>query len=123
MLKKVAFTMYPVTDVSRARDFYENRLGLKPGSVGNQGEQYWIEYDLAGGGCFALTNFTEEKPSASAGGTVAFEVEDLDRLMADLKSHGVEFRSDVIHGPACRMAVCLDTEGNSLLLHQLNAKA
>lgn len=123
MLKKVAFTMYPITDVPRARDFYENKLGLTIGSHGNQGDNWWIEYDLPGGGCFALTNFTDEKPSANSGGTIAFEVEDLDKLIADLKAQNVAFRSDVIHGPNCRMSVCLDSEGNSILLHQLNRKS
>src|SRR5262245_5182372 len=122
MFRKVAFTMYPITDVARARDFYENSLGLTPGSVGNQGEQYWVEYDLPEGGCLALTNFIPDKPSESAGGTIALEVEDLDRLMTDLKGKGVTFRSDVIHSPVCRMAVCLDSEGNSILLHQLKPK-
>ncbi|HEX8900327.1 VOC family protein [Vitreimonas sp.] len=122
MLKKVAFTMYPIQDVGRARDFYEKKLGLTLGSHGNQGDKWWIEYDLPGGGCVALSNFTDEAPSANAGGTIAFEVEDLDALMARLKSDGVEFRSGVIPGPHCRMAVCLDSEGNSLLLHQLNPK-
>ncbi len=122
MFKKVAFTMYPVTNVPRARQFYEETLGLKRGSMGNQGEGYWIEYDLPGGGCLALTNFTPAKPSDAAGGTIAFEVEDLDRLMGDLKSKGVTFKSEVIDTPACRMAVCLDSEGNSILLHQLKPK-
>jgi hypothetical protein len=85
MFKKVAFTYYPVTDVARARKFYEETLGLKSGSAGNQGDNWWVEYDLPGGGCLALTNFTKEKPSDTAGGTIAFEVEDLDRLMTDLK--------------------------------------
>jgi catechol 2,3-dioxygenase-like lactoylglutathione lyase family enzyme len=31
-LKKVAFITYPVIDVARARDFYENKLGLTIGS-------------------------------------------------------------------------------------------
>ena len=122
MLKKVAFTMYPITDVPRARRFYEEALGLTLGSNGNQGEKWWIEYDLPGGGCLALTNFIEDKPSGAAGGTIAFEVEDLDALIADLKAKGVEFKSDIIHGPVCRMAVCLDSEGNSILLHQLEPK-
>lgn len=122
MFKKVAFTMYPVTDVARARGFYEGTLGLEAGSVGNQGEGWWIEYDLPGGGCLALTNFTGDKPSDTAGGTIALEVEDLDRLMAELKGKGVRFKSDVIHSPVCRMAVCLDSEGNAILLHQLKAK-
>jgi predicted enzyme related to lactoylglutathione lyase len=122
MFKKVAFTMYPVTNVTRARAFYEETLRLKRGSMGNQGEQYWVEYDLPGGGCLALTNFIPDAPSDKAGGTIAFEVEDLDGLMADLKSKGVKFTSDVIESPVCRMAVCLDSEGNSLLLHQLKPR-
>ena len=122
MLKKVAFTMYPIQDVGRARDFYEKKLGLSLGSHGNQGDKWWIEYDLPGGGCVALTTFTDEAPSANAGGTIAFEVADLDALVARLTADGVEFRSDIIPGPHCRMAVCLDSEGNSLLLHQLNPK-
>ncbi|MGH8223742.1 MAG: VOC family protein [Woeseiaceae bacterium] len=122
MFRKVAFTMYPIKDVARARAFYEETLGLEPGMGGGQGEMYWIEYDLPDGGCLALTNTTGEDPSAEAGGTVALEVEDLSRLMEDLKSKGVRFTSEVIRGPKCRMAVCLDSEGNSILLHQLDAK-
>lgn len=41
--------------------------------------------------------------------------------LAKLKAEAVAFQSDVLRGPRCRMAVCLDGEGNSLLLHQLNA--
>jgi predicted enzyme related to lactoylglutathione lyase len=122
MFKKVAFTMYPVTDVARARKFYEETLGLKAGSVGNQGEGYWVEYDLPGGGCLAITNFVKDTPSAGAGGTIAFEVEDLDRLIDDLKKKDVMFKSDIIQTPVCRMAVCVDSEGNSILLHQLKRK-
>jgi predicted enzyme related to lactoylglutathione lyase len=122
MFEKIAFTMYSVTDVARARSFYETTLGLEVGMHGSHGEMHWVEYDLPGGGCLALTNFTQEEPSASAGGTIAFEVEDLDRLIADLKAKSVVFRSDVIESPVCRMAVCLDSEGNSILLHQLEPK-
>jgi predicted enzyme related to lactoylglutathione lyase len=122
MFKKIAFTMYPIVDVPRARAFYEQTLGLKLGSHGNRGDQWWIEYDLPGGGCLALTNFTGEQPSASSGGTVAFEVADLNALIADLKGKNVTFKSDIIDTPVCRMAVCLDSEGNSLLLHQLKPK-
>lgn len=122
MFEKVAFTIYPITDVPRARRFYEETLGLEAGSVGNQGDGYWIEYDLPGGGCLALMNFGTDKPSASAGGTVALEVDDLDDVMQDLREKGVTFTTELIKGPACRMAVCLDSEGNSLLLHQLDDK-
>ena len=76
-----------------------------------------------GGSCVALTNFIPDEPSAAAGGTIAFEVEDLDALIADLKSKGATFRGDVVVGPNCRMTTCLDTEGNSIILHQLNPKS
>ena len=101
---------------------HRRAASLKIGSHGNQGDKWWIEYDLPGGGCLALTNFTSEQPSANSGGTVAFEVEDLDALIADLKSRKVEFKSDILDSPVCRMAVCLDSEGNSILLHQLKPK-
>jgi predicted enzyme related to lactoylglutathione lyase len=123
MISKVAFTMYPVTDVARARAFYEETLGLEAGSVGgDDGRGYWVEYDLPGGGCFAITNFIADAPSENAGGTVAFEVSDLDRLIDDLKARDVTFRGDIVHSPVCRMAVCLDPEGNSILLHELKKK-
>ncbi len=120
MIKKLAFTMYPVSDVPRARKFYEQTLGLEPGMAGGREGMWWIEYDLPGGGCLAITNTTGSAPGGGA--TVALEVENLDRLIADLKRQAVPFKSDLIHGPNCRMAVCLDSEGNQLLLHQLNPK-
>jgi predicted enzyme related to lactoylglutathione lyase len=122
MLKKVAFTMYPIRDVARARRFYEEALGLKVGLNGNHGDKWWIEYDLPGGGCIALANFVSDEPSAAAGGTIAFEVEDLDALIARLTSMGAPFRGGIVRGPNCRMITCLDSEGNSIILHQLNHK-
>jgi predicted enzyme related to lactoylglutathione lyase len=122
MIRKVAFTMYPATDIPRARKFYEETLGLTAGMAGGRGDMWWIEYDLPGGGCIALTNTTGGKPATNAGGTIALEVEDLDALIDKLKAAGVEFMGERVHGPRCRMQMCKDSEGNALLLHQLNPK-
>jgi predicted enzyme related to lactoylglutathione lyase len=119
MLNKVAFTMYPVTDMARARAFYEETLGLGPSRSGATSR--WVEFDLPGGGCLAITNVTQGEPSAGAGGTIAFEVEDLPALIADLKAKGVTFPNDDIESPVCRMAICLDSEGNSIILHKLKS--
>jgi predicted enzyme related to lactoylglutathione lyase len=119
-VRKVAFSLLPIVDVPRARKFYEETLGLAVGMHGGREGRWWIEYDLPGGGCLALSNAIESQPSANAGGTLALEVDDLARLMDRLKTEGVVFKSDVIHGPRCRMAVCLDSEGNALLLHELD---
>lgn len=89
MFKKVAFTMYPVKDPKRARSFYEETLGLTVGKNSSNG--VWTEYDLPGGGCLALLANEEIKPSADSGGSIALEVEDLDALIARLKTEGVQF--------------------------------
>jgi len=121
MFKKVAFTLYPVIDMERARNFYEKTLQLPLGksSVGGT----WIEYDLPAGGCFVITNLLKDvTPSSSAGGSIAFEVEDLDKLVEHLKAEGVKFKLEPFASPVCRMAVIFDSEGNSITLHQLKRK-
>lgn len=120
MLQKVAFTMYPVKDAARARAFYEEKLGLRVGSHAPNG--VWTEYDLPGGGCLALFKTDDIEPSSGAGGTVAFEVADLDALLARLESEGVEVKARMIHSPVCRMSIILDPEGNSLILHELKKR-
>jgi predicted enzyme related to lactoylglutathione lyase len=117
MLSKVAFTMYPVTEMARARAFYEETLGLPPSTSGASSP--WVEFDLPGGGCLAITTVTPNAPSANAGGTIAFEVEDLPALVADLKAKGVAFAAEGIESPVCRMAICLDPDGNAIILHKL----
>ena len=120
MLKKVAFTMYPVKDPQRARSFYEKTLGLTAGSQAGSG--MWTEYDLPGGGCLALFKTDDIKPSSDSGGAVALEVEDLDALNARLKKEGVQFKAEMIHSPVCRMSVIVDSEGNGIILHELKKK-
>ena len=117
MLNKVAFTMYPVKDMARARAFYEDTLGLGPSR--NGATSPWVEFDLPGGGCLAITTVTPNEPSASAGGTIAFEVEDLPSLVDDLKAKGVTFAAEGIESPVCRMAICKDPDGNAIILHKL----
>jgi len=119
MINKVAFTMYPVENLQRARDFYENTLKLPLGNVfGENGN--WVEYDLPGGGCFAITDMVEGlKPSSDAGGSIAFEVDDLDALVSRLKDENVNFKMDIFPTPVCRIAVIYDSEGNAVTLHQL----
>ncbi len=119
MMKKVAFTMYPVIDAARARAFYQDTLGLAVGKHSASG--VWTEYDLPGGGCLALFATKDMTPSAAAGGSIALEVDDLDATCARLEAAGVKFQAKGIHSPVCRMAVILDSEGNSLILHQLKS--
>lgn len=122
MFKKVAFTMYPVKDPRRARAFYEETLGLERGKI-SSADGMWTEYDLPGGGCLALFNSDDAKPSADSGGSIAFEVADLDALIARLKNEGVTFTAEMIHSPVCRMSIILDSEGNAIILHELKKRS
>lgn len=118
MIKKIAFTMYPVENMVRARQFYEKTLGLEVGNISAEGA--WVEYDLPQGGCFAITTLAQGvMPSANSGGSIAFEVENLDNLVSQLKSKGIQFKMDIFSSPVCRMAIALDSEGNAITLHQL----
>ena len=119
MLQKVAFTMYPVTDMPRARAFYEETLGLGPSQSGASSP--WVEFDLPGGGCLAITTVTPNQPSASAGGTIAFEVDDLVATIANLKAKGADFAMEDIESPVCRMAIIKDPDGNAIILHKLKS--
>jgi len=119
MLQKIAFTMFPVQDATRARAFYEGVLGLTRGLASPDGG--WTEYDLPGGGCLALFRHPDPAQAQAPGGaSVAFEVDDLDALDARLKAAGVVYKGDRIHGPHCRMSNIVDPEGNALILHQLD---
>lgn len=115
MIKHIAFTLYPVQDMARARRFYEEELGLKAGHSGVNGA--WIEYYLDNG-CFAITTLAQGvRPSARSGGSIAFEVDDLDGLLGRLRAKQVTVKVEPFDTPVCRMAVVLDPEGNALTLH------
>jgi predicted enzyme related to lactoylglutathione lyase len=118
MFQKVAFTMFSVVDATRARNFYEDVLGLTRGMGSPDG--VWTEYDLPGGGCLALFCHPDPKFARTPGGaSVALEVADLDGLNERLIAEGVVYQGDIVHGPNCRMSNILDSEGNAIILHEL----
>src|ERR1700722_12782699 len=61
---EIAFTGYPVTDMPRARAFYEDVLKLESTRTFESGDRHWTEYDL-GPSTFAISNMSSEdwKPS------------------------------------------------------------
>ena len=119
MFQKIAFTMFEIEDAVRARAFYEGVLGFTRGLASPEGT--WTEYDLPGGGCLALFRHPNQKSGRAGGGAcVALEVSDLDALNRHLKKAGVVYKGDMVHGPHCRMCNILDSEGNTLILHQLD---
>ncbi len=117
-----AFTGYPITDVARARAFYEGLLGLKTGMVWEEGDNSWIEYDV-GGHTLAIARCGDQWRPSSDGPSIALEVEDFDRSVAVLKENGVKFVVEPVTSPICRLAVALDPDGNAIAIHKRNATA
>ncbi len=120
-IKEVAFTGYPVTDVARARAFYQTLLGLQPSATFEHDGKHWIEYDI-GAHTLAISNMSAEqwKPSAD-GPAIALEVEDFDAAVSALREAGTRFVIEPMDSGFCRMAIVLDPDGNSLCIHHRKA--
>jgi predicted enzyme related to lactoylglutathione lyase len=114
MITSIAFTVYPVSNMERARTFYEHVLGLhKSYAYHNE----WVEYDL-GESTFAITTTDMGHTPGSKGAVVAFEVSDLDAFVQKMKERAVVFVTEVFDTPVCRMAVIEDPDGNHITIHK-----
>src|SRR5688572_7482860 len=78
-------TMLPVVDMTRAREFYEKRLGLTPSETRQDGK---VVYDC-GGALLAL--FPRSAPTKAEHTAVSFEVPDVAKAVATLSERGVKF--------------------------------
>lgn len=117
---EIAFTGYSVTNMKRAKAFYEGLLGLqKSRGFGKiEGEKQWVEYDI-GPSCLALiSSGGKDWPPSPDGTAAAFEVDDFAGYAAKLKSTGVKFIIEPTETPMCHMTVIADPDGNRVVLHQ-----
>jgi predicted enzyme related to lactoylglutathione lyase len=117
---EIAFTGYPVTDITRARAFYEGVLGLKTSQVFAEGEKQWVEYDI-GPGTLAISNMAAEWQPSPQGPSIALEVEDFEAAIEALRAAGTKFVLEPIASPMCRMAVISDPDGNGIAIHKRKA--
>ena len=117
---ELAFCCYAVTDMKRARAFYEGVLGLKPTGIVDKPESKWVEYEF-GPYALSLGSAPAFKPSTD-GCTAALEVEDFDAAIAHLKQHHVKFRMEPFPTPVCRMTLIFDPDGNTICIHKRNPK-
>jgi predicted enzyme related to lactoylglutathione lyase len=112
----IAFTGIPVTDMKRARAFYEGALGLTP--AGEFAEGVWVEYAL-GDDTIAIGSVGDQWKPSPDGTSVAIEVDDFDAAIKDLKAAKVSFAAEGFESPVCRMAVVQDPDGNKIIIHKL----
>jgi predicted enzyme related to lactoylglutathione lyase len=118
-IKELAFVFHPVSDVPRARDFYEKLLGLKAAvNMEFQPGTWWIEYDVAG---VALAVSNAFPPSGGGGTSVALEVVDLDGALAAIKEAGVAVTIEPQDFSPCRMFGINSPDGHPVVFHQRKA--
>lgn len=123
MLKSAPLYSYvPVTDLERARKFYEQKLGLGPGQAVGPG----ISYQCGFGTAFFMY------PSAGAGTNQAscafWKVSDVEAVVTWLKDRGVTFEeydmpgvktvNSISEGGGAKAAWFKDSEGNIMALVQ-----
>lgn len=124
MLSNAAVTtILPVIDMQRARDFYENKLGLKPVGMKPDGQ-----FVYSGGGGAAIALFLKEGGTKADHTTISFKVDQITSAIAGLKKAGVVFEDYDFPGLKTVDHVCVlgsekaawfkDTEGNYLCIHE-----
>ena len=101
-INNIAFVGSPVTDVPRARKFYEGVLGLGVSDEMMSGN--WIEYTV-GDNTLAIANVGEQWKPSNQGTVAAFEVENFDEAIKQLRNQDVSFAAEAFETPCCHMAV------------------
>ena len=115
-------TMLPVIDLQRAREFYENKLGLKADGLRPDGKFIY----KCGGALLAL--FPKEGGTRADHTAVSFQVADIAAEIKSLKAAGVVFEDYDFPGLKTVNHVCVlgaekaawfkDSEGNYLCIHE-----
>ena len=116
------FAYIPAKDLARARQFYEQKVGLKPTQEINGG----VAYEFAGGTAAFLY------PTVNAGTSKAsqafWNVADIEAEVAELKKRGVKFEeydvpgmktvNSIATGGGAKAAWFKDSEGNIMAVIQ-----
>jgi predicted enzyme related to lactoylglutathione lyase len=115
-VKDLAFVGVPVTDMSRARAFYEDILGLTISEEMMGGK--WVEYSL-GNNTLAIASVGPEWLPSDQGTGAALEVENFDDAIKWLKDRHVSFTTEPFESPCCWMAIIQDPDRNNVVIHKL----
>ena len=119
-IQRLAFVGIPVTDVTRARGFYEGVLGLSVADEMMGGQ--WIEYDLSNN-TLAIASVGPQWTPSDQGTGAALEVDDFEGAVKELKNQQIPFAVEPFESPCCRMAIIQDPDGNNIVIHKLKPES
>ena len=121
------YATLPITNVARAKKFYQKKLGLK---LVSENKKMGVLYFEAGKG--TRIELFMSNPPKSGDTTASFKVKDIKSLMGKLRAKGVRFEEynfaylKTVNGVATidneKAAWFKDPSGNLLCLHQQGRK-
>lgn len=79
-------TAAPVSNLARAREFYESKLGFEPSDQIGEG---MVAYELGGG--TGLMLYVSDHAGTNKATLAGFDVPNFDAMFAELSDRGVEF--------------------------------
>ena len=117
-INSIAFFAYAVSDMKKARAFYEGVLGLKPNSdFDGSKSPNWVEFDI-GTGTLGVGCAPGMWDPSTKGASAALEVDDFDSALKSVQEQKIPIAMGPHDFPSCRMVVIADPDGNRITLHK-----
>jgi catechol 2,3-dioxygenase-like lactoylglutathione lyase family enzyme len=117
LVSGVDFICVSTKDLTAAREWYENVLGLERSKTWGQENPMGAEFET---GSLTIALVDSEKlgmEPRTNNHPIALHVDDVEAARGELEARGVEFRADTMDSGVCHMAVFTDPDGNALMLH------
>ncbi|MFL5944810.1 MAG: VOC family protein [Gaiellaceae bacterium] len=113
-VEQVDFVSVLTQDISRARQFYGDTLGLPVETEGENDLEFTlgqVTLDV-----FNPSSIGQEFAPSPAG--IAIRVPDVARVREELEAKGVQFDGEIVDTGVCHFAFFKDPDGNALMLHR-----
>jgi predicted enzyme related to lactoylglutathione lyase len=111
---KIAFVMYPVTDVGKSVAFYRDVVGLPQHGMN---EAWWVEFDVDGA-TFGIGNVDRITGLPGTAQSLVLEVQDIHAFVKRVRDCGVEVDDPAKTPNGCWITGFRDPDGNRIWLHQ-----
>ena len=112
-VERTDFMSVPVTDMERARRFYEETLNIRNSSP----DAAWPELQTGNVSLYLIDPKRIGIEFSPHSAHIALRVPDVAAARAKLEDAGVEFEGDILDTGVCHMAFFHDPDGNALMLH------
>jgi catechol 2,3-dioxygenase-like lactoylglutathione lyase family enzyme len=114
VVEEVDFVSVLTQDISRAKQFYGETLGLP---IETEGEND-LEFTLGQVTLDVFNPSSAGREFAPSPAGIAIRVPDVARAREELEAKGVKFDGEIVDTGVCHFAFFKDPDGNALMLHR-----